>query len=140
MAVLLIAEVVGDELAVDATSKALTAAKMMGDVTVLCAGDSCGAAAAEAAKLEGVSKVLCASDASYGHDLAEPVADLIMSVAGDYSHIVAPATATAKNVLPRVAALLDVIRAFRRALAPHQRGLPRGHSQPLGISGLLHPC
>lgn len=109
MAVLLIAEVVGNELAVDATSKALTAAKMMGDVTVLCAGDSCGTAAAEAAKLDGVSKVLCASDAAYGHDLAEPVADLIMSVAGDYSHIVAPATATAKNVLPRVSALLDVM-------------------------------
>ncbi|MGX9356728.1 electron transfer flavoprotein subunit alpha/FixB family protein [Roseobacteraceae bacterium S113] len=109
MAVLLIAEVTGGELAVDATAKALTAAKQMGDVTVLCAGSDCAAAAAEAAKLDGVSKVLCASDDAYGHDLAEPVADLVMSMASEYSHIVAPATAAAKNVLPRIAALLDVM-------------------------------
>ncbi|MEL6551785.1 MAG: FAD-binding protein [Pseudomonadota bacterium] len=109
MAVLLIAEIAGGELAVDATAKALTAAKQMGDVTILCAGDGCGEAAAEAAKLDGVSKVLCASDAAYGHDLAEPVADLIVSLAGDYSHIVAPSTAASKNILPRVAAMLDVM-------------------------------
>ena len=109
MAVLLIAEVVNGELAVDATAKALTAAKAMGDVTVLCAGASSQAAAAAAAKLDGVSKVLSASDDAYGHDLAEAVASLVVGVAGDYSHIVAPATAAAKNVLPRVAALLDVM-------------------------------
>ena len=68
MAVLLIAEVVNGALAADATSKALTAAKQMGDVTVLCAGAGCSGAAAEAATLDGVSKVLCASDAvSYTH-------------------------------------------------------------------------
>jgi electron transfer flavoprotein alpha subunit len=109
MAVLLIAEVNAGELAVDATSKALTAAKQMGDVTVLCAGAGCGGAAEAATQLDGVSKVLCADDAAYGHDLAEPVADLVVSIAGDYEHIVAPATAAAKNVLPRVAALLDVM-------------------------------
>ena len=109
MAVLLVAEVANGELSVDATAKALTAAKQMGEVTVLCAGASCGAAGAEAAKLDGVSKVLCASDDAYGHDLAEPVADLIVGLAGDYSHIVAPSTAASKNILPRVAALLDVM-------------------------------
>ncbi|PID36384.1 MAG: electron transfer flavoprotein subunit alpha [Rhodobacterales bacterium] len=109
MAVLLLAEVSGGELAVDATSKALTAAKAMGDVTVLCASASCGGAAEAAAKLDGVAKVLCADDAAYANGLAEPVADLVVSLAGDYSHIVAPATSFAKNVLPRVAALLDVM-------------------------------
>ena len=109
MAVLLIAEVANGELAVDATSKALTAAKQMGDVTILCAGASCGGAAEAAAKLDGAAKVLCAEDAAYGHDLAEPVADLVVKLAGNYDHIVAPATAAAKNLLPRVAALLDVM-------------------------------
>lgn len=109
MAVLLLAEVVGGELSVDATSKTLTAAKMMGDVTILCASAGCSGAADAAAKLDGVAKVLCADDAAYGHDLAEPVADLIISLAGDYDHIVAPATSAAKNVMPRVAALLDVM-------------------------------
>lgn len=110
MAVLLLAEVNGGELAVDATSKALTAAKAMGDVTVLCASSGCnGSATAAAAKLDGVSKVLCADDALYGNALAEPVAALVASLAGDYSHIVAPATASAKNIMPRVAALLDVM-------------------------------
>ena len=109
MAVLLIAEVSGGELSVDATAKALTAAKQMGDVTVLCAGESCAAAAEAAAKLDGVSKVLCADDPAYGHDLAEPLADLVVSLAGDYEHVVAPSTAASKNLLPRVAAMLDVM-------------------------------
>ncbi|MCL4118202.1 UNVERIFIED_CONTAM: hypothetical protein GTU68_020434 [Idotea baltica] len=109
MAVLLIAELNGSELATDATAKAVTAAKAVGDVTVLCASSDCGGAAEAAAKLDGVAKVLCADDASYGNGLAEPIADLIVSLAGDYDHIVAPATASAKNILPRVAALLDVM-------------------------------
>jgi electron transfer flavoprotein alpha subunit len=109
MAVLLLGEVTDGQLSVDATAKALTAAKMLGDVTVLCAGAKAADAAAEAAKLDGVKKVLCAEDASLGHRLAEPTAALIASLAGDYSHIVAPATTDAKNVLPRVAALLDVM-------------------------------
>ncbi|MCV2866276.1 electron transfer flavoprotein subunit alpha/FixB family protein [Albidovulum sediminicola] len=109
MAVLLLGEVTDGQLSVDSTAKALTAAKMLGDVTVLCAGAHASAAAAEAAKLDGVKKVLCAEDPSLGHRLAEPTAALIVSLAGDYSHIVAPATTDAKNVLPRVAALLDVM-------------------------------
>ena len=109
MAVLLIAEVNGGELAVDSTAKALTAAKQIGEVTVLCVGSGCSPAAEAAAKLHGVSKVLCAQNDAYGHDLAEPVAALIVSLAGDYSHIVAPSTSASKNILPRVAALLDVM-------------------------------
>jgi electron transfer flavoprotein alpha subunit len=109
MAVLLIAEVNGGELAVDSTSKALTAAKQIGEVTVLCVGAGCSSAAEAAAKLDGVSKVLCAQNDAYGHDLAEPVAALIVSLAGGYSHIVAPSTSASKNILPRVAALLDVM-------------------------------
>ncbi len=109
MAVLLIAEVNGADLALDATSKALTAAKQMGEVTVLCASAGCADAAQAAATLTGVTKVLCADDAAYGNGLAEPIADLVLSLADDYEHIVAPATNSAKNILPRVAALLDVM-------------------------------
>lgn len=109
MAVLLIAEITDGALSIDATAKAATAAAQLGPVTVLCAGEKAADAAAEAAKLSGVERVLLAEDALYGHRLAEPVADLIVSVAGDYSHIVAPATTDAKNILPRVAALLDVM-------------------------------
>ena len=109
MAVLLIAEVNSGTLSVDSTAKALTAAKQIGDVTVLCVGSGCSDAAQAAAKLDGVSKVLCAQDDAYGHDLAEPVADLIISLSSDYTHIVAPSTSASKNILPRVAALLDVM-------------------------------
>ena len=109
MAVLLLAEVNGAELALDATSKALTAAKQIGDVTILCAGAGCADAAQACATLDGVTKVLCADDATYGNGLAEPIADLVLSLADDYEHILAPATNSAKNILPRVAALLDVM-------------------------------
>ena len=109
MAVLLLAEVNDGALAMDATAKAVTAAKALGDVTVLCAGASASDAAKEAATIDGVSKVLCAEADLYGHRLAEPTAALMVSLAGDYSHIVAPATTDAKNILPRVAALLDVM-------------------------------
>ncbi|MBE1291108.1 MAG: electron transfer flavoprotein subunit alpha/FixB family protein [Rhodobacteraceae bacterium] len=109
MAVLLLAEVNNGELALDATAKAVTAAKALGDVTVLAAGASAAAAGEAAAKIDGVAKVLVAEDASLGHRLAEPTAALIVSLASDYSHIVAPATTDAKNVMPRVAALLDVM-------------------------------
>ncbi|MEO1919941.1 MAG: FAD-binding protein [Paracoccaceae bacterium] len=109
MAVLLLAEINGADLSVDQTAKAVTAAAALGDVTVLCASTGCSGAAEAAAKLDGVAKVLCADDAAYGNGLAEPIADLIVSLAGDYEHIVAPATASGKNILPRVAALLDVM-------------------------------
>jgi electron transfer flavoprotein alpha subunit len=109
MAVLLLAEVNGADLAIDATAKALTAAKQLGDVTILCASAGCAGAARAAATLDGVGMVLCADDAAYGNGLAEPISDLVVSLAGDYEHIVAPATNSAKNILPRVAALLDVM-------------------------------
>ncbi|MDF0599073.1 electron transfer flavoprotein subunit alpha/FixB family protein, partial [Psychromarinibacter halotolerans] len=109
MAVLLLAEVTGGELQRDATAKAVTAAKQLGDVTVLAAGAAAADAGAAAAAIDGVSKVLVAEDASLGHRLAETTAALLASLAGDYDHIVAPATTDAKNVMPRVAALLDVM-------------------------------
>ena len=109
MAVLLLGEVTNGVLSVDATAKAVNAVKGLGDVTVLCAGAHAKDAAAEAAKIAGVAKVLVAEDALYGHRLAEPTAALIVSLAGDYSHIAAPATTDAKNVMPRVAALLDAM-------------------------------
>ena len=109
MAVLLLAEVLSGEVSIDQTAKALTAAKALGDVTILCASSGCNGAAQSLAKLDGVAKVLCAEDTSYGNGLAEPVSDLIVSISSNYEHIVAPATSLAKNILPRVAALLDVM-------------------------------
>ncbi|WOI56663.1 electron transfer flavoprotein subunit alpha/FixB family protein [Palleronia sp. LCG004] len=109
MAVLLLAEVDGGKLNMDATAKAVTALAPLGDVTILCAGESAADAGREAATIEGAAKVLVAEDALYGHRLAEPTAALLHSLAGDYDHIAAPATTDAKNILPRVAALLDVM-------------------------------
>ena len=110
MTTLLIAE--HDNAALkDSTNKALTAAAQLGaDVHVLVAGSGCKAVAEAASKLAGVTKVLLADDALYAHDLAEPFAALIVSLAGNYDAIVAPATSRFKNVMPRVAALLDVMQ------------------------------
>jgi electron transfer flavoprotein alpha subunit len=95
----------------DATNKALTAAKAIGgDVYVLVAGKDCKAVADAAAKLDGVKKVLLADGVPYEHMLAEPLAALIVSLAGNYDVLIAPATTTGKNVMPRVAALLDVMQ------------------------------
>jgi len=95
----------------DATSKALTAAKALGaPVHVLVAGTGCRGVAEAAAKLDGVEKVLVADDPAYEHRLAEPLAALIVSLAQPYDHLVAPGTTTGKNVMPRVAALLDVMQ------------------------------
>jgi electron transfer flavoprotein alpha subunit len=101
--------VLSGEVSIDQTAKALTAAKALGDVTILCASSGCNTAAQSLAKLDGVAKVLCAEDNSYGNGLAEPVSDLIVSISSNYEHIIAPATSLAKNILPRVAALLDVM-------------------------------
>jgi electron transfer flavoprotein alpha subunit len=109
MAVLLLAEVANGQLATDAVAKTLTGVAALGEVHVLVAGLGGDAAAAEAATLQGVSKVIFASDHGYCHMLAEPLADLVVGMAGAYSHIAAPATSDAKNILPRVAALLDVM-------------------------------
>ena len=84
------------------------AAQCGGDVHVLVAGSNCGAAAEAAAQIAGVSKVLVADAPYFADGLAENVAEQILAVAGSYSHILAPATAYGKNILPRVAAKLDV--------------------------------
>ncbi|MCA1243056.1 electron transfer flavoprotein subunit alpha/FixB family protein [Stappia stellulata] len=95
----------------EATHKAMTAALALGgDVHVLVAGKDCRAAAEAAAKISGAAKVLVADGDGLAEQLAEPMADLVMSLAGDYDAIVAPATANGKNILPRVAALLDVMQ------------------------------
>ena len=108
MSILVIAEHNNSELN-GATLKTLAAAqKIGGDVTVLVAGHGCQAVADAAAKVAGVSKVLLADDAAYGHFLAENLGDLVAKLGADYSHILAAATTTGKNFLPRVAALLDV--------------------------------
>jgi hypothetical protein len=110
MAILLLAEHDGSSLN-DQTAKALSAAsKIGGDVHVLVAGSGAKAAADAAAKLAGVSKVLLADDAGLANNLAEPLSALIVSLAGSYDTIIAAATASAKNVMPRVAALLDVMQ------------------------------
>jgi electron transfer flavoprotein alpha subunit len=109
MAVLLIGEVTDGHLALDATAKAVTAAQALGEVTVLCTGARAADAAAEAAQIAGVAKVLVAEAPLYGHRLAEPTAALIVGLVGGYSHVVAPSTTDAKNIMPRVAALLDVM-------------------------------
>jgi electron transfer flavoprotein alpha subunit len=109
MATLLIAELNGAELAHDATAKAVSALAPLGEIHVLVAGEGVGAAAEAAAALAGVAKVLLADGPAHGHGLAEPLADLVVGLAGSYSHIAAPATVQGKNVAPRIAALLDVM-------------------------------
>jgi electron transfer flavoprotein alpha subunit len=95
----------------DATAKALTAAKAIGaEVHVLVAGKDCKPAAEAAAKLGGVAKVLIADASPFEHMLAEPTAALVVALAPGYDVIMAPATTNAKNFMPRVAALLDVMQ------------------------------
>src|SRR4051812_38448139 len=108
MTILLIAEHDNASLS-DQTAKALSAALQIGsDVHVLVAGKGAKGASDAAAKLEGVSKVLLAEADELAERLAEPLAALIVSLAGAYDTIIAPATSSGKNVTPRVAALLDV--------------------------------
>jgi electron transfer flavoprotein alpha subunit len=95
----------------DATNKALTAAKQVGgEVHILVAGQNCKTVAEAAAKLDGVGKVLLGDAPAYAHMLAEPTAALIVALAGPYDTLMAPATTTGKNIMPRVAALLDVMQ------------------------------
>ncbi len=108
MSILVLAEHDGSALA-PATLNTLGAAKAIGgDIHVLVAGQGIGAVAEEAAKAEGVAKVLKADDATYAHPVAEALAPLLVKLAGDYGHVLAPATTFGKNVMPRAAALLDV--------------------------------
>lgn len=108
MAILVIAEHTQAALA-PATLNTITAASKIGaDIHVLVAGNTCAAAAQAAAKVSGVSKVLLAEHAAYTYQLPENVAPLIARLGTGYSHVLAAATANGKNILPRVAALLDV--------------------------------
>ena len=105
----------------DATNKALTAVKAIGgDVHILVAGHNCRAVAEAAAKLDGIAEVLLADAPAYEHMLAEPTAALIVSLAGSYETLAAAATTTGKNIMPRVAALLDVmqISEISKVVAP----------------------
>jgi len=108
MSILVIAE--HDNAALKAaTLNTVTAATQLGeDIAVLVAGHNCGAVAEAAAQVAGVKKVLVADAPHYAHQLAENMAALVVGLAGDHTHILAPATAAGKNTLPRVAALLDV--------------------------------
>lgn len=108
MAVLVIAEHDNAALKAATLVTLAAAAKIGGDVHVLVAGQGCRAAADAAAKVAGVSKVLVADAETYAHPLAEPMAELVLSVVDGYSHVLAPATTFGKNFLPRVAALKDV--------------------------------
>jgi electron transfer flavoprotein alpha subunit len=108
MSILIVAEHDGQQVK-SATLNAVTAGVAIGgDIALLIAGTNCKPAAEAAAKIAGVTKVLVADAPHYGDQLAENLANLVVSIAGNYSHILTPATAFGKNVLPRVAALLDV--------------------------------
>ncbi len=110
MSTLLLADISSGHLG-DGTSKALTAALAIGQaVTVLVAGHHVSQAAAAASHLEGAAKILVADAPHYDHQRAEPLADLIVSLAPGFSTIISSATSDAKNILPRVAALLDVMQ------------------------------
>ena len=108
MTTLLIAEHDNNNIS-DSVRKAITAAKEIGEtVDILVAGKDCNSVADEAAKISGVNKVLICDNDIYSKHLAEPYADLIVSLASDYNTFIASATTTSKNYMPRVAALLDV--------------------------------
>jgi len=110
MTILLVAEHDNETLS-DQTNKAMSAASEMGsDVHILVAGKNCAAVAEAAAKIDGAAKVLLAEDDTLEHNLAEPMAALVVALAGDYDTLVAAATSNGKNIMPRVAALLDVMQ------------------------------
>ncbi|MAM03280.1 MAG: electron transfer flavoprotein subunit alpha [Halomonas sp.] len=108
MSILVLADLHEGQLA-GATAHVVAAAQAIGgDIDVLVAGEGVQAAASAAAKLDGVSKVRVADNAAYAHQLAEPMGALLVELAGDYTHVLASASTTGKNVLPRLAALKDV--------------------------------
>ncbi|MBL6932706.1 MAG: electron transfer flavoprotein subunit alpha/FixB family protein, partial [Rhodospirillales bacterium] len=107
MSILVVAEHDNSELK-PATLNAVTAAAELGDVTVLVAGHNCTSVGEQAAKVAGVTKVMVADNAAFANALAENVSSLLVELAPGYSHLIAPATTSGKNIMPRVAALLDV--------------------------------
>ncbi len=108
MSILVIAEHNNNELASATLTTVQAASQIGGDIDVLVAGENASAVAEAAANIAGVNKVLHAENAGYKHGLAENIAPLIVAQAGNYSHILAPSTTYGKNIMPRVAAYLDV--------------------------------
>jgi electron transfer flavoprotein alpha subunit len=108
MSVLVVAEHDNESLDTSTLHTITAARELSDDVHLLVAGAGCAGVAEGAARIAGVAKVRCADDARYGHGIAEPLAALMVSLSGDYSHLLVPATRFGKNVLPRAAALLDV--------------------------------
>lgn len=108
MSILVIAEHTNDQLSSATLSCVAAAQQIGGDISLLVAGHNCSGAADAARQIDGVAKVISVDDASYEHQLAENLAPLVVSLGSEYGHILAPATANGKNLLPRVAALLDV--------------------------------
>ena len=108
MSILVVAEHDNSELKPATFNTVTAASEIGGDIHVLVAGSNCQAAADSAASIAGVSKILMADNACYEHQLPESMAPLIADMASQYSHVLAPATTTGKNLMPRVAALLDV--------------------------------
>jgi electron transfer flavoprotein alpha subunit len=108
MSILVIAEHDNASLKAPTLNTVAAAAKIGGDIHVLVAGENCGPAAAAAAKIAGVAKVIQVEGAQYAHGLAEALAPLVAGLAKGYAAVLAPETTTAKNVMPRVAAMLDV--------------------------------
>ena len=120
MAALVIAEHDNASLKGSTLNTVTAASECGGEVHVLIAGANCGAAAEAAAQLAGVTKVLVADGAQFADGLAENVAEQVLALASNYSHILAPATAYGKNIAPRIAALLDVaqLSEITRVVAP----------------------
>jgi electron transfer flavoprotein alpha subunit len=108
MTCLVIAEHDNAELKPSTLSTVQAATEIGGDIHILVAGSGCAAVADQAAKVAGVTSIKVADDAQYEHQLAEPVAALVISLSGDYTHILASATTFGKNFMPRVSALLDM--------------------------------
>jgi len=108
MAVLVLADHDGKSVRKSTLNTVGAAQKIGGDIHVLVAGSNCAGAAKSAAAVSGVAKVLHADGAPLAEELAENVAALVVGLAKSYSHVLAPATSSGKNILPRVAALLDV--------------------------------
>ncbi|MCM2319650.1 MAG: FAD-binding protein [Pseudomonas sp.] len=120
MAILVIAEHDNAVLAAATLNTVAAAQQIGGDIHVLVAGSACGAVAASAAQVAGVARVLVADNGAYAHQLPENLAPLVAELGKGYSHVLAAATTNGKNVLPRVAALLDVdqISEIVKVLAP----------------------
>src|SRR3546814_1273258 len=110
MSVLVLAEHDNASLKAPTLNTVAAAAKIGGDIHVLVAGENCGPAAEAAAKVAGVAKVIQVEGAQYAHGLAEALAPLVAGLAKGYAAVLAPETTTGKNVMPRVAALLDVMQ------------------------------